>query len=146
MSDALIILAVVQVVLLIALLAALGSLLARMRETGRKVDDLVSTVHRVVTEDVRPALGEAREAIRRLDRAAEGAASALAAAEPVVKAVSQVSSVFKKPTTALWLDAVRLAVGVLGIIQSKRSATVETNPALTASEEAKEKEEDVEQQ
>lgn len=126
----------VQAVLLIVLLIVMGALLNRISATSEKINALMGHVDRLVSEEVRPTLSEARKAIQHIDALAEGAVGALKATEPVVRAVGQVATIFQKPSTPLWLDALRLAVGVFGVIRSKRTDEVEHHSELPAHSEA----------
>lgn len=137
-EQLILLLLVVQAVLLLVLLVVMLTLQNRLGATGQKVDQLVGHVDRLVTDDLRATLGEARRAVQRIDELAETASGTLLAAEPVVKAVSNVARVFQKPTTPLWIDAIRLAFGVFGVVREKRSEKQKALPA----EEAAEKEDE----
>lgn len=133
--DPYIILLSVQSVLLVLLLVVMSVLLSRLASTGEKVDELVAHVDKLVTQDVQATLTEARKAVQRIDGLAETATGTLAAAEPVVKAVSELARVFQKPTTPLWMDAIRLAMGVFGVVRSKKTGETKALPADSSAEE-----------
>lgn len=136
-QQLIVLLLVVQAVLLLILLVVMLTLQNRLGATGEKVDQLVGHVDKLVTDDLRSALNEARRAVKRIDQLAETASGTLAAAEPVVRAVSNVASVFQKPSTPLWMDAIRLAVGVFGVLREKQARKPEVLAAETAEKEDK---------
>jgi uncharacterized protein YoxC len=133
MDNVIVFLLVVQGVLLIALLVVMYSLLGKLGTTGKRVDDLVAHLEKLVTQDVRQTLAETRAAVQRIDALAESASGTLRAAEPVVSAVAQISTVFQKPTTPLWIDGLRLAMSLFGVLKGKKAEAAKelaaNNPA-----------------
>ncbi|MFN8139242.1 MAG: hypothetical protein U0R49_05540 [Fimbriimonadales bacterium] len=105
-----------QAILLILLLIAIGVMLGKLQATSARLESLMSEVEKTLANDIRPTLAEAREAIKQIDVAASGAAKTLQAAEPLVSAASQVASVFKKPATSIWMDALNLGIRVFSIV------------------------------
>ncbi len=135
MDTLIVVLLIVQSLLLVGLLLVMSALLSRIGATGQKVNELVAHVDKLVTTDVASTLAEARKAVQRIESLAENASGTLQAAEPVVKAVSGIASVFQKPSTPLWMDAIRLAVGVFGVVRSRKA---DTKKALSARKLAEE--------
>lgn len=132
-SNLIIGLLVLQSLLLIGVLFALSQMISRVGAAGERVDALAAGLDKMVREELKPALGEARDAIRKLDGLAEGTAKTLSAAEPLVSAVSEIATIFKRPSTPVWMDAIRLAVSVFGMIRSKDSEEDDSAPALPES-------------
>lgn len=120
MENTLIFLAILQSALLAVLLIVNLILLNVLKNTGKRADDLLDDVSKMLREEVRPALTEARNAVQRINDTTQVAAQTLIDAEPILKTVSQVGHIFDKPTAPLWMDGLRLAMGVFGIIKKKR--------------------------
>ncbi|MBL1149152.1 MAG: DUF948 domain-containing protein [Armatimonadetes bacterium] len=136
--DAILILSIVQAVLLVALLLLVAALMARIRESGRRMDELVDNLNTLVTRDVRPALGEAREAVKTINSLADKASNTMEAAAPLVSAVGRVSEVLKKPSTPLWLDALKLGVGAYNLLRSNSARDEEAQAELPPSRDKNE--------
>lgn len=137
MSDTVLYLLIVQSILLIGVLVVLLILLNRLSATGDKVDTLITDVEKLVSQDVRAAIAEARQAIEKVDLVTGGVASAMVTAEPVIKAVSGIAQIFDKPNAPIWMDAVRLGVRLFSAAKSGKQARAkqESLPAETTAEE-----------
>ncbi len=137
MSDTVLYLLIVQSLLLIGVLFVLLTLLNRLSATGDKVDKLIGDVEKLVAQDVRAAVAEARQAIEKVDLVTGGVAQSLVTAEPVIKAVSGIAQVFEKPNAPIWMDAVRLGIRLFSAAKSGREARAnqESLPAEDSAQE-----------
>lgn len=137
MSDTVLYLLIVQSILLIGVLFVLLTLLNRLSATGDRVDKLISDVDRLVSQDVKAAVSEARQAIEKVDLVTGGVAQSLVTAEPVIKAVSGIAQIFEKPSAPIWMDAVRLGVRLFSAAKSGKQASAkqESLPADVSAEE-----------
>jgi hypothetical protein len=126
---------IVQSVLLILLLIAIGMLAARLQTTSKKVEGLIDQVERAVREDIKPTLAEARDAIKNIDQAASGAARAIQAAEPLVSTASKVAGVFQKSATSIWFDAFNLVVRIYQAVRSPGEKNPEQHKTISGSKE-----------
>lgn len=136
--DAILILSIVQAALLVALLLLVAALMARIRESGRRMDELVDNLNTLVTRDVRPALSEAREAVKTINGLADQASNTMEAAAPLVSAVGRVAEALRKPSTPLWLDALKLGVGVYNLLRSNSKRDGEAQVELPPSRDQNE--------
>ncbi len=130
MSDAVVVLLVIQAVLLVGILGSLMAMMSLLKATSRQANELLEEVNRTLTNDVKPALAEARRAIARTEVAAEAATETLHAAAPVVSAASQVAGVINR-VNPVWLDALRLGIGVLGVVRSRRKSSKTSTKEIT---------------
>ncbi|HWP30183.1 MAG TPA: hypothetical protein VNK96_00425 [Fimbriimonadales bacterium] len=119
MEATLLIAALMQIALLGALLYLHLQLLQKVERNADKLEELLSNATQMLRDEVRPALSEARQAIRSVETAAKEASETLKSAEPVIKTVSQVLGVFQKPASPVWLDAIRLGIRVALSLREK---------------------------
>lgn len=112
MEATLLIAALVQIALLGMVLYFHFQFLQKLQGDMDKLEELLSSATQTLRDEVRPALSEARQAIRGVETAAKEASETLKSAEPVIKTVSQVLGMFQKPASPVWLDAVKLGLRV----------------------------------
>lgn len=121
MLESLTILAIVQTVILVALLFVNMALLSRIRQTGERANEVLDRTQKLLDEQVLPAIGEARSALKQIEEAASGANEMMAAASPLVSTAKQLSGTFQKSSAPIWIDAMKLAVNFFMLIKSKKS-------------------------
>lgn len=121
MLGSLFILAIVQTVILVALLFVNMALLSRIRQTGERANEVLDRTQKLLDEQVLPAIGEARSALKQIEEAASGANQMMAAASPLVSTAKQLSGTFQKSSVPIWIDAMKLAVNFFMLIKSKKS-------------------------
>ena len=125
MSEAATILLAIQTVLLLALVGVMFMVYQAMKQATDKANELAKELHDTLQNELKPAIEEARSAIAHTEKAAQAANNVLNAAHPVVQTAGQIAGVFQKPTTPLWLDAARLAFGLVGVLRSRRKESEE---------------------
>jgi hypothetical protein len=125
MSETAVVLLSIQTALLLALVVVMWMVKSALQQSAEKANALMADLHATLENDLKPAIADARNTLQRTEGAAQAAAKVLNAAEPVVSSASQVAAVFQKSTAPLWLDAAKLAMGIVGVLRSRRKETDE---------------------
>ena len=126
MTDTVVILLSLQLVLMLVLVVGLFVMGKSAKESLDKAAVLMEKVQNTLESDLKPALIEARSAIGKAEEAATLAASTLTAAAPAVSTVSQLAGAVQKSVSPLWLDAAKLAVGLLVAVRGRKKAKQES--------------------
>lgn len=120
MPDAVVILLTLQLVVLLALVAGIFWMGKAAKDSLDKATALIAQLQDTLENDLKPTMKEARAAIARAEEAATLAANALTSAAPAVNTVSQLVGKVEKSVSPLWLDAARLAFGIIGAVKSRK--------------------------
>lgn len=113
----------VQAALLLLILFVLVALIAQVKETAEKANRLMEDLRSTLETKVTPALEDARRTLASTEEAAVIVGQTLRAAQPAVGAISRVANAVSQPKAALWLDAARLAFGLIGVVRKRREAS-----------------------